>query len=93
MKALTILKTALGLAPGCKKVNEFLAEYVDGELDDKTRMQFEDHIGLCGCCNHYLDQYKTTISMTKETMEVNVPSELAEHTLTFLRKNADFSGS
>ena len=93
MKTLTMLKTALGLAPGCEKVNEFLAEYVDGELDEKTRQQFEDHIGMCGCCNHYLDQYKSTISLTKETKEISVPSELAEHTLSFLRKNANFPGS
>ena len=36
MKFLTALKTALGLAPGCEKVNEFLADYVEGALDEKV---------------------------------------------------------
>lgn len=87
MKFLTALKTALGVAPGCEKVNEFLAEYVEGTLDEKTRQQFEQHMDMCKCCDHYLDQYKSTINMTKEVEEVPVPSELAEHTLAFLRKN------
>ena len=93
MKFLTALKTALGMAPGCEKVNEFLAEYVEGSLDDKTRKQFEDHLGMCKCCDHYLDQYTSTIEMTKEVDEVSVPTELAEHTLAFLRKSNAFSQS
>lgn len=93
MKFFTMLKTALGLAPGCEKVNEFLAEYVEGTLDEKTQAQFNEHMEMCKCCDHYLDQYKSTISMTHEVEEVSVPSELAEHTLAFLRKNADFQRS
>jgi predicted anti-sigma-YlaC factor YlaD len=90
MKAVTLLKTMLGLAPNCKKVNSFLAEYVEGSLPDKTRMQFEEHIGMCKCCGTYFDQYKTTIELMKEGDEVEIPSELVEHTMSFLRKNADF---
>jgi len=91
MKFLTALKTALGLAPGCEKVNEFLADYVDGDLDEKMRAQFEEHMSMCKCCDHYLDQYRQTIDMTKQVDQIPVPTELAEHTLAFLRKNNAFS--
>ena len=91
MKFLTALKTALGLAPGCEEVNEFLADYVEGTLEEKTMAQFEEHMDMCKCYNHYMDQYRQTIDMTKETEEVVIPAGLAEHTLTFLRENKVFS--
>jgi len=86
-----MIKTMLGLAPNCKKVNTFLAEYVEGTLPEKTRTQFEQHIGMCKCCGTYFDQYRTTIDMMKEGKEVKIPSELVEHTMSFLRNNANFS--
>jgi hypothetical protein len=46
---------------------------------------------MCKCCNHYMDQYRRTIDMTKEAEEVVIPAELAEHTLSFLRENKVFS--
>ncbi len=91
MKFITALKTALGVAPGCEKVNEFLAEFVEGALDEKMHAQFEEHMNMCKCCDHYLDQYRQTIDMTKEVDEVAIPTELAEHTLAFLRKSNAFS--
>jgi predicted anti-sigma-YlaC factor YlaD len=91
MKFLTALKTALGLAPGCEEVNEFLADYVEGTLEEKTMAQFEEHMDMCKCCNHYMDQYRRTIDMTKEAEAVVIPAELAEHTLSFLRENKVFS--
>lgn len=91
MKFLTALKTALGLAPGCEKVNEFLADYVEGALDEKTMAQFEEHMEMCKCCSHYMDQYRQTIDMTKQLDDIVVPSELAEHTMFFLRNSKVFS--
>ncbi|MGB0651158.1 MAG: anti-sigma factor family protein [Rhodothermales bacterium] len=91
MKFITALKTALGMAPGCEQVNEFLAEYVEGTLDEKMRAQFQEHMDMCKCCDHYLDQYRHTIQLTKEIDEISVPSELAEHTLAFLRKSNAFA--
>ena len=89
MKALITLKTLLGLAPNCKKVSAFLAEYVDGSLPEKTHKQFERHIGMCKCCGPFFDQYSATIDLMKEGQEVKIPSELVEHTMSFLRNNAN----
>ena len=91
MKPLIILKTLLGLAPNCKKVTNFLADYVEGTLPEKTKKQFEQHIGMCDCCGSFFDQYRTTIDLMKEGSEVEIPAELVEHTMSFLRKNANLS--
>ena len=91
MKPLIMIKTLLGLAPNCKKVNEFLADYLDGSLPEKTSKQFEDHIGMCKCCGPYFEQYRETIEMARCCEEVELPDELVEHTMSFLRKSANFS--
>ncbi len=91
MKAVIIVKTLLGMAPNCKKVTSFLAEYVEGTLPEKVAKQFEQHIGMCKCCGPYFDQYRATINLIKEGQEVKIPDELVEHTMTFLRNNANFS--
>lgn len=81
----------IGLAPNCEKVNNFLAEYFEGTLPEKTRKQFEDHIGMCKCCGPYFDQYRDTIAMVKDGQEIKIPKELVEHTMVFLRSNVNFS--
>ena len=90
MKPLIMIKTLLGFAPNCQKVNAFLADYMDGSLPEKTAKQFEDHIGMCKCCGPYFEQYRDTVDMAKCCEEVKLPEELVEHTLSFLRKSAKF---
>jgi hypothetical protein len=46
---------------------------------------------MCKCCNHYMDQYRQTIDMTKQLDDIVVPTELAEHTMFFLRNSKVFS--
>ncbi len=93
MKIVHMIKVMLGLAPNCEKVNQFLADYVEGTLNEKTRAQFQQHMDMCPCCGPYLDQYQTTIDMTHDCPCVEAPPELVEHTLSFLRQNADFNRS
>ena len=69
----------------CKKANDFLTDYVEGRLDEKTARLFEEHIELCPSCDVYLDQYRQTVGMVKEIPNTDVPPELAEHTMEFLR--------
>jgi anti-sigma factor RsiW len=68
----------------CKKANDFLTDYVEGRLDEKTARLFEEHIELCPNCDEYLDQYRETVKMVKEIPETEVPSELTEKTREFL---------
>ena len=91
MRPILLLKTMLGMAPNCEKVNSFLVEYMEGTLPAKTAKKFEEHIGMCTCCGKYFEQYRKTINLLKEGREVKIPAELTEHTMSFLRKNANFS--
>ena len=77
--------------PTCQKVNRFLADYLEESLPPDTRLQFQTHLNTCPRCLEYLNQYKATIDLMKVARDVPIPDRLAEHTLQFLRSNADFS--
>lgn len=77
---------AISGLPDCRDVNGFLADYVDGNLDEKTRSRFERHMRRCPPCARFFDQYQGTIEMAREAVPVEVPKELADHTLAFLRQ-------
>jgi len=71
----------------CEEVNQFLAAYLDGALDARTRAAFEAHLQACAACQAYLDQYRKTIELTRRAAEVpEPPQELIEQTLAFLRE-------
>lgn len=73
----------------CADVNRFLAEYLEGDLDEALRAHFETHLAACPNCETYLDQYRTTIALVQEGEQVQPPPELVERTLAFLRRHLD----
>jgi anti-sigma factor RsiW len=72
--------------PSCQEVNSFLMEYVDEKLDAETSERYRKHLGRCGTCTAYLEQYQDTIKLAKECQSCELPSDLVEHTLSFLKE-------
>jgi len=79
------VKIMLGLEPSCEEVNGFIVQYLDGDLDEKTRKKFWAHIGDCSTCGRFFEQYTATIDLTREAGDITPPQELVEKTLAFLR--------
>jgi anti-sigma factor RsiW len=74
----------------CRDVNEFLALYVEGGLDDEVRDRFETHLSRCPQCSGFLAQYRTTVDMVHEAEDAPPPPDvLVEATLSFLRRHFD----
>lgn len=75
----------------CEDINEFLTAYLDEELDEPLQEGFERHIADCDCCGVYLEQYRETIALIQEeeASGAEVPDELAERTLAFLREHIE----
>lgn len=69
----------------CQEVNNFIMDYLDGKLSDETLDGFEKHLKMCPKCTPFLDQYKKTVDLVAEDGQIEVPSDLVEHTLVFLR--------
>ena len=85
MNPLVWISNKLMRRPTCEEINRFLAEYVEGALATETHDKFEKHIRLCSCCGSYLDDYRMTIEMAKNSRDIKVPDALIDHTIEFLR--------
>ncbi|GMQ81326.1 MAG: hypothetical protein BMS9Abin05_0757 [Rhodothermia bacterium] len=73
--------------PSCEDVNQFLCEYMEGTLPEKTQTKFQAHLSNCRDCFSYFEQYKATIELLNEQDDISVPNQLVEHTLEFLKAN------
>lgn len=52
----------------CHEVLDFLMAYLDGELSDEQRREFDRHLAVCPSCVNYLEGYKATIQLTRNAM-------------------------
>lgn len=85
------IKRLLGRSLTCEEVNQIIVDYLEDDLPPRQKALFEQHIAMCQCCGPYLDQYRATIDMVKESGEAvpPPPEELVEATMMFLNKHLD----
>jgi len=50
----------------CREANEFIDDYLSGELPVKQRRVFERHMKMCKPCRDYLDRYKHSIDLCRD---------------------------
>ena len=53
----------------CRDVAEYLADYLNGELAERERALFEDHLRLCLNCVEYLAIYRTTVTLGRHAFD------------------------
>jgi anti-sigma factor RsiW len=53
----------------CQEVADYLADYVNGELTDRERALFEEHLHLCPNCVEYLAIYRTTVTLGRHAFD------------------------
>lgn len=67
----------------CRECDEFLGDYVAGELPADVLATFEQHLSRCRNCRTYLDQYRATIKAGKTACDaykegLRMPEELIQ---------------
>ena len=67
----------------CRECDEFLVDYVAGELPLEVIATFEQHLARCRNCRVYLEQYRATIKAGKTACEayregLRMPEELIQ---------------
>ena len=75
----------------CRECDEFLVDYVAGELPADVLETFELHLSRCRNCRHYLEQYRATIKAGKSACEAvkaapQMPEELIQAILAARHK-------
>ena len=49
----------------CRELIEFVMAYLDRELPESQRAEFERHLTVCPSCVNYLETYKSTVEMAR----------------------------
>ena len=68
----------------CRECDDFLVDYVSGELSAEVEATFELHLSRCRNCRTYVEQYRLTIKAGKTACEaakeagVEMPEELIQ---------------
>lgn len=50
----------------CEEADQFLDDYLAGELPGKQHLIFEWHIRMCSGCKDYLERYRRSISLCQQ---------------------------
>ena len=61
----------------CEEVITFLFEYLAGEVSEERAREFERHLAICPSCVAYLESYRSTVRLGRESMREERPPELA----------------
>jgi anti-sigma factor RsiW len=69
----------------CAELVEVITDYLEGKLPARDRRRLEAHLGGCDGCDAYLEQLRTTISLTGRLREEDVPPELEARLLAAFR--------
>lgn len=70
----------------CQDTADLLDDYLDGALDRADALALEAHLTGCQDCTAFINTYRGTLRTSRELRERQLPSELKERLLTFLRQ-------
>lgn len=65
----------------CREVVDLLTAYFDGDLDPNERVLLEQHLLMCESCSTYVDQLRTSISLTGRLQPEDVPAPVMDRLL------------
>ncbi len=71
---------------GCREIITLLADYLDGSLDPGTARSLAAHLEGCAPCVAFVNTYKGTVKVARQLKETDIPPELKERLISFLRK-------
>ena len=77
----------------CRELLDFLYLYLEDELPEDRRFEFDRHLAVCEACRAYLKQYRETIRLGRAAYEgptaraaEDCPEELVRAVLEARRK-------
>jgi anti-sigma factor RsiW len=51
----------------CREFADFLNQYLDGDLPERDRLDFDRHLAVCPTCVRYLAGYRATVQLVRAT--------------------------
>jgi anti-sigma factor RsiW len=62
----------------CQQLIDFIMSYLENELPDEERSEFDRHMAVCPSCVNYLKTYEKTVLLAKACADDPVPDEVPE---------------
>jgi len=70
----------------CRQISELVFDYLNENLIPATKRDFEQHLSICPDCVSFLNTYKKTVAVTSSVNVEQLPPNVRENILAFLRK-------
>ena len=62
----------------CQQLIDFIMSYLDNDLPDDQRAEFDRHMAACPSCVDYLKTYEKTVQLAKSCADDPVPADVPE---------------
>ena len=62
----------------CQQLIDFIMSYLDDELPEDQRAEFDRHMAVCPPCVNYLRTYEKSVLLAKACANESVPDEVPE---------------
>jgi hypothetical protein len=71
----------------CRECVELLTDYLEGSLDENTKLRLDDHLSACAPCINFVKTFEKSTDITKLLREqrVDVPAEVEDRLKSFLK--------
>ena len=71
----------------CKECLDLLYDYLEGDLDSETTKSLEEHFEDCPPCISFLNTYKSTTNICRETLsQTKIPEAVRDSLLKVLKE-------
>lgn len=72
----------------CKECIDLLYDYFEGSLDEGTTKSLEEHFQECPPCIAFLNTYKSTTLLCRDTLnQIEIPDEVRHTLQSFLKEH------
>ena len=72
----------------CKECLDLLYDYLEGDLDQETIKSLDEHFQDCPPCISFLNTYKSTTKICRNTLnQVEIPEAIRETLLKVLKEH------
>ncbi len=72
----------------CKECIDLLHDYLEGSLAQETRDALDEHFRECPPCIAFLNTYKSTSRLCRETLhQIEIPDEVRHTLQNFLKEH------
>ena len=70
----------------CKEITDLIFGYLSDTLSRSVKRDFQRHLRVCPDCVNFLNTYKKTVATSRSLRFEEIPANVRENILDFLRK-------